>query len=325
MPYFLGIDGGQSHTTALVADARGRVLGRGAAGPSNHTREPGGRERLIQAVTVATEAALKQAGLLRQQTARAFKFASAHLAMTGEPEDKVELVAELLTAEKLVVDHDAPGALAGALAGEEGVIVLGGTGSVACGRTRDGKFVRVGGHGYLFGDAGGSFWIAREAVLSALRMQDRDDACALTPALLKHFRRKNLKAIIEDVYAGDLSRDQLAGFAARVGKLAEAEEPVAQEIINQAACDLAELAVVTALRLNFGERQIRVSYGGGVFRSRVLLSRFAAELSIWLSNTRIVKPRFGPDAGALLLAYQQAGRRLTPKLVANLEASLAEL
>ncbi len=47
---FLGIDGGQTGTQAVLADATGRVLGHGAGGPSNHVEMPGGRERLRQAI-----------------------------------------------------------------------------------------------------------------------------------------------------------------------------------------------------------------------------------------------------------------------------------
>jgi N-acetylglucosamine kinase-like BadF-type ATPase len=324
MNYFLGLDGGQSHTTALVADARGNILGRGGAGASNHTREPGGRERLIAAITQSVGEALDRAGLskkLKQKPLREFRFAGAHLAMCGVPEYKNDIVRQLLTADVLEVGHDAPGALAGAHAGEEGVIVLAGTGSVACGETREGKFLRVGGHGYMFGDEGSGFAIARESLIVALRNQDRDESCVLTPALLKHFRRASIHDLIEDFYAGELSRDRLASFAARAGKLADQEVGAAQEIVDHAACVLAEMAVVTALRLDFSQRPIRISYGGGVFRNTRLLTRFAAEVSIWLSRTQIIKPRFGPDVGALLLAYRQAGKRVTPKMLANLEKS----
>ncbi len=321
MTYFLGIDGGQSHTLALVADARGNILGRGQAGASNHTREPGGRERLTTAVTDSVTEALQAAGLLKKKTLREFKFASAHLAMTGEPEDKIEIVQELLSADHLVVGHDAPGALAGALAGEEGVIVLAGTGSVACGETRDGRYLRVGGHGYMFGDEGAAFAIAREAIAAALRNQDRDDPCSFTLPMLKHFKRTKIKDVVEDFYAGNLSREKLASLAKIVGKLAEQDDGPAQEIIDHAACVLAEMAVITALRLEFADRPIRISYGGGVFNSARLLSRFAAEISIWLSNTRIVTPRFGPEIGALLLAYRQAGKKINERILAAIEQS----
>ncbi|MBA3335556.1 MAG: hypothetical protein H0T08_08110 [Acidobacteria bacterium] len=40
---FLGVDGGQSHTDALIADESGTILGRGLGGASNHAEHPGGR------------------------------------------------------------------------------------------------------------------------------------------------------------------------------------------------------------------------------------------------------------------------------------------
>jgi N-acetylglucosamine kinase-like BadF-type ATPase len=323
--YFLGIDGGQSHTTALVADARGQIVGVGHAGASNHTRAPGGRERLTNAINRSVDTALQQAGLLRNQTVAQFNFASAHLAMTGEPHEKVEIVKELLRAEHLVVGHDALGALAGAHAGGEGVIVLAGTGSVACGEAVDAagerRSVRVGGRGYLFADEGSAFAIARQAVSLAMRRADRvDDLDELQRTLLKHFKRAKVENIIEDFYAGAISRDQLAAFAARVAALAERGERTAQALIDQAACDLAELADVAVKRLN-ALRPLAISYGGGVFRGRRLRQRFIAEIERRLPAARVVVPRFGPDVGALLLAYRQAGKPSTQRLLTSLAAS----
>lgn len=329
MKLFLGVDGGQSHTTALIGDERGRILGRGGAGPSNHTREAGGRERLTQAVTQSVEQALRDAALLKKAGARnataqtdslrnRFKFASAHLAMTGEPEDKIEIVNELLSADELVVGHDAPGALAGALAGGEGVIVLAGTGSVACGVTREGEYARAGGHGFMFGDDGGAFTIAREALAIELMYEDGGRQGALKNDLLKHFRRDSLKTIAEDFYAGLLSRDELASFAARVGKLAERGDGTARGLMEKAAWGLVALAMTTARRLKLERRPINISYGGGVFRSRRLLARFTAEISVELPLAQVVPPRLGPDVGALLLAYRQAGKKITPRLLENI-------
>lgn len=327
MKYFLGIDGGQSHTTALIADGNGRILGRGAAGASNHTREPGGRERLITAVSKSVGEALNDAGLAKQPpeggTTNAlakFKFASAHLAMTGEPEDKVEIVNELLSADILVVGHDAPAALAGAFAGGEGVIVLAGTGSVACGETADGKFARIGGHGYMFGDEGSAFAIARDALSVELMLEDCGRTGALNKEFLTHFKRPNLKAIAEDFYSGQLSRHRLASFAVRVSKLANRKDPVALEIMDVAGGALAGLAIACVNRLerHWTRKSRRVSYGGGVFKSRKVMAAFIEEMAMEPKGVEIVPPRFGPDIGTLLLAFRQAGKKITPKLLASI-------
>ncbi len=321
--YFLGIDGGQSHTTALVADTQGVIVGRGVAGPSNHTREPGGRERLERAVSESVSDALHKAGLLERGSVSDFYFHSAHLAMTGAPEDKVEIIKQLLQAQFLVVDHDAPGALSGALAGEPGIIVLAGTGSVAFGEsntTNNLRQARVGGNGFMFGDEGSGFWIGKESLRLAIFGEDRGllDDEDFKAALLRHFKRQSLKAIAEDFYAGIISRDQLASFTTRIDRLAKQGNEISLELLTQAAADLAELAEATAIKLGMTRRQIQISYGGGVFNSKILLRQFKALVKELLPKAQIIAPRYSPDIGALLLAYRNAGKKISKQLLKNL-------
>lgn len=322
--YYLGIDGGQSHTTALIADVNGFIVGRGLSGPSNHTREAGGRERLERAISESVGDALREAGLMERGSASDFYFHSAHLAMTGEPKDKVEIIEQLLSAAHLVVGHDAPGALSGALAGQTGIIVLAGTGSVAYGEIQVNQnsiwHARVGGNGYLFGDEGSGFWIGKEAVRLAVHMEDRDlpDGETFRIALLTHFKRDHLKAIAEDFYAGIISRDQLASFTTRVDRLAKQGDEIALGLLQQAAADLAELAEATAIRLGATRRRIQVSYGGGVFNSKLLLRQFKNGVKELLPKAHVVAPHYGPDIGALLLAYRNADKKITKQLLKNL-------
>ena len=44
MRLFLGIDGGQSTTTAVIGDDSGRILGSGRGGPCNHVGSAEGRK-----------------------------------------------------------------------------------------------------------------------------------------------------------------------------------------------------------------------------------------------------------------------------------------
>jgi len=325
---YLGIDGGQSHTTALIADGRGRLLGRGGAGPSNHTREPGGRERLIGAVRGSVGEAAREAGLSGDNP----RFVSAHLALTGEPDEKIAIVHEILRAEHLVVGHDAPGALAGALAGGDGIVVLAGTGSVACGEASQRAsgqvtrhFARVGGHGYLFSDEGSAFGIAREALRRALRDEDAGIDDDLKPLLLDYFRRPTLKTIAQDCYAGDLTRDRFAAFAARLASRAQRHAGAARELLDAAAQELAQLAAITAEQLGVSTRSVDISYGGGVFKSSRLRLKFAEALPTRITSPRLLPPRFGPDIGALLLAYRAADVAITPSLLRKIEETATTL
>src|SRR4051812_26214275 len=66
----IGIDGGGSHTVAMLADARtGAVLGRGEAGPSNVHAV--GNAKALQALDMAIDAAFIAAGVARGRVAAA--------------------------------------------------------------------------------------------------------------------------------------------------------------------------------------------------------------------------------------------------------------
>ena len=132
MRLFLGVDGGQSATTALIGDEAGRVLGAGRGGPCNHAGAAEGRRRLVLAVGDSVAAACAQGNL----DARAVGFAVACLGMSGGPEDKRAILQQILPAEVVVVTDDAVIALAGATAGEPGIVTIAGTGSISFGRNR---------------------------------------------------------------------------------------------------------------------------------------------------------------------------------------------
>ena len=62
MKLFLGVDGGQSGTTAVIGDETGRILGTGEAGPCNHAAAAEGRARLERAVADSVAGACARAG-----------------------------------------------------------------------------------------------------------------------------------------------------------------------------------------------------------------------------------------------------------------------
>src|ERR1035437_5370457 len=164
MRLFLGVDGGQSGTTAVIGDETGRILGTGEAGPCNHTVASDGRAKLERAIAGSVGAACAQAGL----DAAAVRFEAACFGMSGGPEDKREILAATLRVERLVVTNDAVIALAGATGTGQGIITIAGTGSIAFGRNPAGRTARAGGWGHIFGDEGGGFDIARQAARAGL-------------------------------------------------------------------------------------------------------------------------------------------------------------
>ena len=303
MRLFLGVDGGQSSTKALIGDEAGRVLGAGTGGPCNHAGAAEGREKLRRAVRESVAVACAHAKLDAHQ----IRFEAACFGMSGGPEDKQAILAEILPSANLIVTHDALIALSGATAGEPGVVIISGTGSIAFGRNALGKTARAGGWGFLFGDEGSGFDIVRQAVRAALRFEEGwGPETALHRILVAEAGAHDANDLMHRLYTEEWPRPRASLLAKTVDGVALEGDPVAREILLNAAQQLATLAVSVRRRL-FGQGEVApVCYIGGVFRSRILLERFRQLVELE-EGSRVAPPRYEPAAGALLEAYRAGG------------------
>lgn len=295
---FVGIDGGQTSTRAVVAGEGGKILGRGTSGPCDEIGEDESSSRLADALEGAVEAALRDAGLDPdvEIDAVAAALSGYEGTLAGRPPRLRARIVRLM--------HDAPAALAGAIDGP-GIVLLCGTGSVAYGEDAVGHTARAGGWGYLFGDRGSTFWIARSALSEAMRAFDGGAPSSLGDLALAHFAEPDLRTLMRAFYGGKISRSQLAGFAVAVAEAVAAGDPRAQAIIEHGGMALAKLASRVKRRLDFGGR-VRVALCGGGFSAQEL--RSATELALRADrDVEIVATQADPAVGALRLAYREAG------------------
>jgi glucosamine kinase len=313
---FLGIDGGQSHTEAIIADENGMVLGRGLGGASNHAEVPGGRERLQEAICKSVGEALKNAELAPiSETC----FKSAHCGMTGGAIYKEEIISQILLADKLTVGHDAPTALFGATAGRPGIVVIAGTGSVIFGINEANETARAGGLGYLFSDEGSGFWLALQTIRLAIKEQDNlIPPSNLAELVLNFFRCQEIRQLTDNFYNGKISRGEIASLAKAAHQAAEKGNKIIETQIKCGANVLAESVHSVSKRLKF-DKPFPVAGVGGMFKAQLMTKYFKTSLAEKIKNAEFIKPRFGPAIGALLTAYRQAGVEKSGGLLNNLE------
>src|ERR1700733_1767356 len=304
--YFLGVDGGQSSTTAMIGDETGRIAGVGRGGPCNHAGASEGRAKFVGAIQASLREACAQAGLNPESV----RFTSACLGFSGGPADKESILSEILASDRTLVTDDAYIALAGATADEPGVVVIAGTGSIAWGRNSEGHTARAGGWGYLFGDEGGGFWIARQALRAALRLEEGWGVpTSLRARLLDYTGRRNINDLMHRCYTAEFPRPRVASLSTLVNHAAEDGDPTAVEILDTAARELALLAVAVRGQLFQAGESTLVTYSGGVFGSRMVLSRFRD----WMASgggVQVQAPafsRYGGALGALLQASRAVG------------------
>jgi N-acetylglucosamine kinase-like BadF-type ATPase len=309
---FLGVDGGQSSTTAVIGDASGRVLASGTGGPCNHVRHELGRQRFLSAIRDSVSQACSHAGLDLAAT----RFSHAFFGLSGGPAERREIIEEVLHADHIHLAHDGLVALAGAHAGSPGIILIAGTGSIAFGRNSAGRFGRAGGWGYVYGDEGASFDIARQAVRAILRAEEGwGPATSLTATLLAETSQSSANNLLHALYSDDFPRSRVARFAPLVDQAALAGDPVARDILASSAQSLTLYASAVRRQLFAPAEPVRTAYIGGAFRSTFLLERFRTLVELE-EGSSVVAPLYGPALGALIEAWRAAG--LTPTPTGNL-------
>ncbi len=309
MRLFLGVDGGQSSTKAIVGDETGRILGRGTGGPCNHAAAGEGRARLERGVKASVTAACREAGL----DAETANFEAACFGMSGGPDDKESILGQILRAGLLLVTTDAAIALSGATTDGCGIIVIAGTGSIALGRNSEGRRARAGGWGYLYGDEGSGYDIVRRALRASLRMEEGwGPPTVLRSVLLEATQSNNANETLHRFYSDEWPRERVAALAPLVDSAAQEGDAAAIRILNRAAQELALLAgAVRAQLWNPGDT-VEVAYIGGVFRSKPVLDRF--RLLVETESGNCCRPPLrSPAEGALLEAYRAAGLKVQLK------------
>lgn len=305
MPVYLGIDGGQSSTKALIANEHGRIIGHGTGGPCNHVSGPERREKFFAAVKSSVHEACERAGL----DASSIEFAAACLGFSGGPEDKQVYVREAIRSAKYKVTHDAEIALSGATEGEPGIIVIAGTGSMAFGRNARGKSARAGGWGYIFGDEGGAFDIVRQALRAALKYEEGwGPETVLRPRLLTATGAPSANELMHRFYTDEFPRERVATLAPLVEDAAIGGDRAAKMIIRMAAAQLASLARGVHESLFQKAESVPVCYIGGVFRSDPLRVNFSVDLHRAIGCLP-APPRHSPAAGAVLEALCLDGNK----------------
>ncbi len=299
-PLFLGVDGGQSSTTALIGDASGNILASGTGGPSNHVGAAQGRERLRQAVSVALSGACADLGCADAS----IEFEAACLGFTGGIDRKEEILREVVRCRRMLVTDDVTIALAGAHLDGTGVVTIAGTGSVSMGRNAAGEIARAGGWGYRFGDEGGAWGIVREALRAAFRWKEGWGPATLLHDLFLHETGDcDIHVLRRRLYTEEYPRPRIAAFSKLVDEAAQQGDEVALDILRNAAESLSIISHVVRRQVFARADSVDVAYVGGTFSSRIVLEEFRRRVESQ-GDTRLVSPRHDPTMGALLEAIR---------------------
>ncbi|GLS29075.1 glucosamine kinase [Mesorhizobium albiziae] len=280
--FYLGVDGGGTGCRARIEDGEGTLLGQGLSGPAT-TRL--GIDEAWASISRAFGAAVGEAGLGASELARTH--VGIGLAGIGRKGAMEALQAIPHPFARVTFVSDAVGACLGAHSGQDGAIVIAGTGSIGIGFV-EGKDLRVGGYGFPISDEGSGADLGLKAVQLALRAHDgRHDRSALLAEVMHRFQDDPMEAV---AWMDRSTATDYAALAPMVMRHADQGDAAGRRIVQSAAEQID--ALVRAL---FDQGAPRVTLLGGL----------SSPLEPWLSPDvrRRLKPADGDAvSGAIILA-----------------------
>lgn len=257
----VAIDGGGTKTEFVLYTECGEILERLVLGGSNPN-----------AVGIANAQTVLRAGLDQLFAVNA-DIAVVHAGIAGcwVKENRNKITAFLKSTypgTRCVVASDIYNVIHGAPTEERCIAVICGTGSVVYAKTPE-EVHRVGGWGYLFESGFSGYDLGRDAIKAALAARDSVGPQTLLQTLVEQRIGGNAWENINRFYG--LHQDGIAAYAATVFEAYRRGDPVAEQILQKNAEQLALLINTAADRYDCGND---VVIAGGLTAEKEILRRF---------------------------------------------------
>ena len=301
MNVVLGIDGGGTRTRASIV-AGERVLAHAENGSIKRLRV--GAEAAEEHLRALLKEVYAQAGVTGVSAA-CVGVASCSLPGTVE---WITAVLQDFHSQRCDIVGDEVIALDAAFQGGPGILQIAGTGSNTIGRAPDGSRECAGGYSSRLGDEGSGYWIGVNSIRRALHAYDREQPTSILKKVGQIWGTPSLEDLVN---LGDSTPGpDFAALAPAIDELAQAGDPVAIEVLRQAAADLVEFVLLVRAKLRRKHHlaaEIPVAWTGGVIEKMALVREpFFAGLHAAAPQMPVGREAVVPLDGALWRAKRLA-------------------
>jgi N-acetylglucosamine kinase-like BadF-type ATPase len=304
----LAVDGGNSKTDLVLADADGEVLAL-VRGPQSSPHRLG-LDGSIDVLERLLERALREAGLDgNRPVAEVAQLLMAGVDTQEEEDDLRAAVEEQRWARTVRVGNDTFAVLRAGTERGWGVAVVCGAGINCVGVSPDGRHARFPALGTISGDWGGGYDVGLAALHAAARSEDgRGPNTSLERSVPAYFGVEAPHQLAEEIHRQRIDARRLEELPPVV--FAEAEDDaVAAEIVDRLASEVVALARVALERLELEGEPAEVLLGGGLLQATngPLIGEIQAGLHEAAPAAVVRQAAWPPIVGAALLALDELG------------------
>ncbi len=288
---YLGVDGGASKCIVRLEDASGHCIGQGTGGSANIRLSP---EQTWHSIQHALSQAIAP---LNISLPEAIPHIHAGLGLAGcEMQDALrEFLHSAPHFKTLKVTSDAHIACLGAHSGQNGSIIIAGTGVVAY-QVEQNSCTKVGGWGFPHDDLGGGAWLGLQALKLCLQWKDGRRASSRLAEAIDHHFNHDLSAMVH--WANEANSTQFATLAPYVIRTAATGDEESIALLKQAAAFLDQLSDVLIQKQTNPYRPLPCALVGSI----------AMHLRPYLApktQTHLVDAAAPPESGAILFVRSE--------------------
>jgi|WetSurMetagenome_2_1015567.scaffolds.fasta_scaffold12238_6 N-acetylglucosamine kinase-like BadF-type ATPase len=293
--FFVGIDSGGTKSEILIADDC-NILSHNKSCKALHYSLHG-QDKIINHIKNIIIASLKE----KKLNLKNCKGICIGLAGVREKKDKIEiekLLKRLIEFKNIIVESDADIALHGAFKGNNGLILICGTGSILYGYV-DGIFYRIGGWGRTIGDYGSGYEIGKYAIKHLVSEYDKNKKLSNISRIIEKKFSFNRTNILNKIYQNNFDVQHIAPV---VLEQANKKDKNAIDIIDKAVddllCHFETFFAVSGLR-----NKIDLALSGSIIENENVLShKLKKQIKKNFKLITIIKKMHTPVEGAILLA-----------------------
>jgi N-acetylglucosamine kinase-like BadF-type ATPase len=211
---------------------------------------------------------------------------------------------------KIAVETDTMTGIFGAFEGDEGIILISGTGSVLYAINK-GSMVRIGGWGRIIGDPGSGYWIGQKGlqlIVDEYDLEERAEYSTLTKEADKKFNITKL-SILDKVFHQDFEIQKLAPL---VIECAEKKDKKCLSVIEEGVGKLVK-HISLFFKLTNRRKPIDLAFIGSIIENDNIMSRkLSQSIKKHFKSVNIIKKKNSPVFGAVLLAEKFFTKTSTP-------------
>lgn len=300
--HVVGIDAGGTKTVAARATPDGQIVARARSGGANlntHGELP---------VEVVLHEVMEAVGAFDEGAPLAVCVGMAGVDRPDEAATIRAILRRLGCRQHVTVVNDALVALVAGAGRPHGVCIVAGTGSIVYGVDGAGVAARAGGWGPVLADEGSAFSVGRQALAAVMRATDgRGPRTSLVPAVLTHYGVSTPEALVQSIYRAADQRRQVASLGPVVEGVRAQGDRVAEEILAQAADELARAAHSVAMQLSMRGDVFPFVLAGGMFMASPWMAEALTTRLVEVAPRATVAPfPIDPVRGAIVLACAEA-------------------